>query len=68
MRRCARSVCEIPPRKHGSPRAPCPGEPSHNRARGGFANLKVENGLTTEQIGLDDGVSALRQLGLIAES
>jgi hypothetical protein len=27
--------------------------------------LKVENGLITEQIGLDDGLTAPRQLGLI---
>jgi hypothetical protein len=27
--------------------------------------VKVENGLVTEEVGLDDGVTALRQLGLI---
>jgi predicted ester cyclase len=32
----------------------------------GTSVLKVENGLITEEIGLDDGVTALRQLGLIA--
>jgi hypothetical protein len=31
----------------------------------GTTVLKVENGLITEEIGLDDGVTALRQLGLI---
>ena len=31
----------------------------------GTTILKVENGLITEEIGLDDGVTVLRQLGLI---
>ena len=31
----------------------------------GTTVLKVENGLITEEIGLDDGVSVLEQLGLI---
>ena len=31
----------------------------------GTTVLKVENGLITEEIGLDDGVTALTQLGLI---
>src|SRR5215467_14890589 len=31
----------------------------------GTTVLKVENGLITEEIGLDDGLTALRQLGLI---
>jgi predicted ester cyclase len=31
----------------------------------GTTVLKVENGLITEEIGLDDGVTALSQLGLI---
>jgi hypothetical protein len=31
----------------------------------GTSNLKVENGLITEEIGLDDGVKVLTQLGLI---
>jgi predicted ester cyclase len=34
----------------------------------GTTVLKVENGLITEEIGLDDGVSVLRQLGLIDQS
>ena len=34
----------------------------------GTTVLKVENGLITEEIGLDDGVTALRQLGLIREA
>jgi predicted ester cyclase len=33
----------------------------------GTTVLKVENGLITEEVGLDDGVSVLRQLGLIDE-
>jgi hypothetical protein len=33
----------------------------------GITILKVENGMITEEVGLDDGVSVLRQLGLIAE-
>ena len=32
----------------------------------GTTVLKVENGLITEEIGLDDGLTALEQLGLIA--
>ena len=32
----------------------------------GMTVLKVENGLITQEIGLDDGVTALRQLGFIA--
>ena len=31
----------------------------------GTTVLKVENGLITEEIGLDDGVTVLQQLGLI---
>src|SRR6516225_4652941 len=34
----------------------------------GMTVLKVENGLITEEIGLDDGVTALRQLGFIPEA
>jgi hypothetical protein len=32
----------------------------------GTSVLKVENGLITEEIGLDDGVTVIRQLGLLA--
>ncbi len=31
----------------------------------GLSVLKVENGLITEEVGLDDGLTALQQLGLI---
>ena len=34
----------------------------------GITVLKVENGLITEEVGLDDGVAVLRQLGLITEA
>lgn len=34
----------------------------------GTTVLKVENGQITEEIGLDDGVTVLRQLGLITET
>jgi predicted ester cyclase len=34
----------------------------------GTTVLKVENGLITEEIGLDDGVTALSQLGLITRA
>ena len=34
----------------------------------GTTVLKVENGLITEEIGLDDGVAVLRQLSLITEA
>ena len=34
----------------------------------GITILKVENGLISEEIGLDDGVTALTQLGLISAS
>ena len=34
----------------------------------GTTVLKVENGLITEEIGLDDGVAALSQLGLITRA
>jgi predicted ester cyclase len=33
----------------------------------GTTILKVENGMITEEVGLDDGVTVLRQLGLITE-
>jgi len=34
----------------------------------GISILKVENGLITEELGLDDGVTVLQQLGLITPS
>jgi predicted ester cyclase len=34
----------------------------------GITVLKVEDGLITEEVGLDDGVAVLRQLGLISEA
>jgi predicted ester cyclase len=34
----------------------------------GTTVLKVENGLITEEIGLDDGVTVLRQLGIIPDA
>ena len=34
----------------------------------GLTVLKVENGLIPEEVGLDDGVTVLRQLGLITEA
>ena len=34
----------------------------------GITVLKVENGLITQEIGLDDGVTALGQLGLIKQA
>jgi predicted ester cyclase len=34
----------------------------------GTTVLKIEDGLITEEVGLDDGVSVLQQLGLIATS
>jgi predicted ester cyclase len=33
----------------------------------GITVLKVENGMIIEEIGLDDGVNALKQLGLISD-
>ncbi len=33
----------------------------------GITVLKVENGLITEELGLDDGVTALKMLGLIPQ-
>jgi predicted ester cyclase len=33
----------------------------------GITVIKVEDGLITEEIGLDDGVTALKQLGLISQ-
>jgi hypothetical protein len=37
-------------------------------SRIGTAGLKVEDGLITEEIGLDDRVSVLQQLGLVGKS
>jgi predicted ester cyclase len=34
----------------------------------GISILKVENGLITEEVGLDDGVTVLQQLGLIRQA
>jgi predicted ester cyclase len=34
----------------------------------GTTVVKVENGLITEEIGLDDGLTALTQLGLVSEA
>jgi predicted ester cyclase len=34
----------------------------------GITILKVEGGLITEEVGLDDGVTVLRQLGLLREA
>ncbi len=34
----------------------------------GITVLKVENSVITEEVGLDDGVTALRQLGLITDA
>jgi hypothetical protein len=34
----------------------------------GISILKVENGQIAEEIGLDDGVTVLQQLGLITEA
>jgi hypothetical protein len=34
----------------------------------GITVLKVENGQITEELGLDDGVTVLKQLGLIPQS
>jgi len=34
----------------------------------GTTILKVENGLIIEEIGLDDGVTVLQQLGLVTEA
>lgn len=33
----------------------------------GTSVLRVEDGLIVEELGLDDGVTVLKQLGLIAE-
>ena len=34
----------------------------------GITVLKVEDGLITEEVGLDDGVTVLRQLGVISQA
>jgi hypothetical protein len=34
----------------------------------GITVLKVENGLITQELGLDDGVTVLQQLGLISQA
>lgn len=34
----------------------------------GITVLRVENGLIVEEIGLDDGVTALKHLGLIPDA
>ncbi len=34
----------------------------------GTTVLKIENGLINEEIGLDDGVTALKMLGLIPQN
>ena len=51
---------------------PLGGLPQANTAKTmrftGTTVLKVENGMITEEIGLDDSVSVLEQLGLIANS
>ena len=58
---CRRSLVDLP---HG-------GLPTADTGKTmrftGTTILKVENGLITEEIGLDDGVSVLSQLGLITE-
>jgi hypothetical protein len=33
----------------------------------GISVLRVENGMITEELGLDDGVTVLKQLGLIPQ-
>jgi predicted ester cyclase len=47
------------------PSAPYRPEPGKTMDFTGTTVLKVENGLITEEIGLDDGVTVLKQLGLI---
>ena len=48
--------------------ADVPGAPNVRMRFTGTTVLKVENGLITEEIGLDYGVTALRQLGLITKA
>jgi predicted ester cyclase len=47
------------------PYGPLPASTGKTMRFTGTTVLKVENGLITEEIGLDDGVTALSQLGLI---
>jgi predicted ester cyclase len=47
------------------PYGPLPASTGKTMRFTGTTVLKVENGLITEEIGLDDGVAALGQLGLI---
>ena len=66
--RCGHHSHCIHYRHHGHSR-PLGGLPTANTGKTmrftGTSVLKVENGLITEEIGLDDGVTVLRQLGLI---
>ena len=50
------------------PYGPLPATTGKTMRFTGTTVLKVENGLITEEIGLDDGVAALGQLGLIAKA
>jgi hypothetical protein len=43
------------------------GTPSRDQTATGTAIVKVKDGLITEEVGLDDGISVLEQLGLIAQ-
>jgi predicted ester cyclase len=47
------------------PYGPLPASTGKTMRFTGTTVLKVENGLITEEVGLDDGVTALSQLGLI---
>jgi len=49
------------------PFGPLPANTGQAMRFSGTTVLKVENGLITEEIGLDDGVAALSQLGLIPQ-
>jgi predicted ester cyclase len=42
-----------------------PANPGKTMRFTGTTILKVENGLITEEVGLDDGVKVLQQLGLV---
>jgi hypothetical protein len=50
------------------PYGPLPATTGKTMRFTGTTVLKVENGLISEEIGLDDGVAALGQLGLIAKA